>query len=255
MPWWQRPAYDVWVRINRFLTTSYSKSIDQFVCNSINTQERIEKYYKTKATVINPPIEIPSTKTSAVQNSSTIPKSYWLSVNRIVVHKRVELQLEAFAKLPNERLMIVGSYEKGARQFESYKAKLDSMKPTNVEFKYWVPKDELISLYQNAKGFITTSETEDFGMTAVEAMASGLPVIAPNEGGYKETVLDGETGILIDNIASAKIIDAVKHISTELSLNPSLYIEKSRNRAMKYDSNRFIETLKQLILEKHHIEL
>ena len=250
VPWWQKPMYDIWVRINRFLTLSYSRSVDQFVCNSNNTHKRIKKYYKSNAVVINPPIEIPSD----IQKESTA-EPYWISVNRIMVHKRVELQLEAFAKLLNEKLIIVGSYEKGARQFESYKAKLDSMKPNNVEFKYWVPKEELAELYKNAKGFITTSETEDFGMTAVEAMANGLPVIAPNEGGYNETILHNETGILIDEINSDKIVEAVTTISDRLSTDPTAYQEKSRNRARKYDSNRFIDDLRRLILEKHHIAL
>lgn len=250
VPWWQKPIYDIWVRINRYLTLKYSKSVDQFVCNSNNTHERIKKYYKNDAVVVNPPIEIPSD----VQRKSDI-QPYWLSVNRIMVHKRVELQLEAFSKLPSEKLIIVGSYEKGARQFENYKAKLDSMTSENVEFKYWVPKDELEELYRDAKGFITTSETEDFGMTAVEAMANGLPVIAPNEGGYKETILQSETGILIDDINPDKIIDAVTTISDRLSNDPEAYRAKSRERAQKYDSNLFINDLKRLILEKHNIEL
>lgn len=250
IPWWQKPLYDIWVRVNRRLTLSYSKSINQFVCNSKNTAQRIKKYYRCDAVIINPPIEMPTDISRSNTNGS-----YWLAVNRLVVHKRIELQLEAFAKIPHERLIIVGSYEKGARQFETYKEKLDSIKPANVKFKYWVPKKELDELYKNAKGFITTSETEDFGMTAVEAMAYGLPVIAPNEGGYKETVLNGETGVLIDDIDSEKIITSIKAISAKLSLQPDSYKDKSRSHAQKYNSHRFIEDLKRLIFEKHNIEL
>ena len=64
----------------------------------------------------------------------------------------------------------------------------------------WIDYKNLIDLYSNCKGFIATAKDEDFGMSPVEAMASGKPVIAANEGGYRETIIDGVTGKLIDNI-------------------------------------------------------
>ncbi|MCF7864876.1 MAG: glycosyltransferase, partial [Candidatus Pacebacteria bacterium] len=213
---WKKLSYDVWVWFNRKLTLRYAKHIDTITCNSVNTKDRIKKYYKREAMVVNPPVYTndyshrsvnPETPTNSLQNTK-----YWLSVNRLFANKRIEIQLEAFRNMPDQKLIIVGSYEKGAQQFESYKKKLEDNCPSNVVIQNWVSREELIDLYTNCTGFITTSLKEDFGLTAVEALASGKPVIAPNEGGYKETIVDGVHGVLIDEIDADKVINAVTSI-------------------------------------------
>lgn len=234
---WKKPIYDIWVWFNRKLTLSYAKHVDVWVCNSKNTQNRIRKYYKQDAIVINPPIH---TSDYSYENN----KNYWLSVNRLVTHKRIDIQVKAFSKLPNEKLIIVGSYEKGVEQFESYKKYIDDIKTDNVEIINWVDSKELINLYNNCKGFITTARDEDFGMSAVEAMASGKPVIAPNEGGYKESVINNKTGILIDDINEDKLVEAIKIIDHELSGNENKYKDACLNQAKKFDVSEFIKKIK-----------
>ena len=240
LSWWKKPIFDIWVWLNRKLSLRYSKSVNIWVCNSENTKTRIKKFYKKDAVVINPPIKIPSNPTSTTKN-------YWLSVNRLITHKRIELQMEAFAKLPNEKLIIVGSYEKGARQFESYKKYIESIQPDNVEIIHWADQATLDKLYSGCKGFITTAKDEDFGMTPVEAMAHGKPVIAPNEGGYKESIVDGETGILIDEINTEKLVESIKKISLELEHNPSKYKDACLARASKYSTAEFMRKIKSAI--------
>ncbi len=237
---WQRPLYDIWVYINRKYTLKYSRKIDTFVCNSINTKDRLTKYYGIDAEVIHPPVY---TKEYTHGES----KGYWLSVNRIIRHKRIEIQMKAFSKLPNEKLIIVGSYERGAKQFEGYKSEIEKLKPNNVEIINWADKDKLIDLYAKCKGVITTSMNEDFGMTVIEAMASGKPVIAPREGGYKETIHNGDNGILIDDINEDKLISAIKTIEDELSKKPLSYKEKCADRSREFDTDIFMQKIRNKI--------
>ena len=84
-------------------------------------------------------------------------------------------------------------------------------------------------------------------MTLVETMASGKPVIAANEGGYKETVIDGETGKLIDNINSDKLIKVIKETGKELDKNPKKYKNACIKQAKKFDTKVFIRKIKEQI--------
>lgn len=236
LSWWKRPLYEVWVWFNRKLTLNYAGHVDGWVCNSKNTQDRIKKFYNKDAEIIYPPVD--------TSKFYYLPaKNYWLSVNRLITHKRIELQLKAFSKLPGEKLIIVGSYEKGARQFESYKKYIENLKTDNVEIINWASDEQLVKLYAECKGFITTAKDEDFGMTPVEAMASGKPVIAPDEGGYNETVVNGKTGILLDDVNPGKLIDAIKQISKEIHNNPEKYKTICQNRAKLFDKYIFVERI------------
>ena len=114
----------------------------------------------------------------------------------------------------------------------------------------WISEKELIDLYANCKGFLTTSIDEDFGMTPVEAMAAGKPAIAPNEGGYKETIINEETGILINDINENKLAQAVKNLGKKINKNPLKYKTVCQNRAKNFDVEIFIKKIKEKIKEK-----
>ncbi len=236
----KRPLFEIWVLANRYLTKKYSKHINIWVCNSKNTKERVKKYYKKNALVINPPI---NTKNFYYQKNG----DFWLSVNRLSEAKRIDIQLKAFSGLPKEKLIIVGSYEKGVKHFEKEKKYLESIIPQNAEIKSWVNQKELTELYANCKGFIATSKDEDFGMNVCEALASGKPVIAPNEGGYKETIINDKTGILIDNINEQKLIEAIKKLNIEIKQNPLKFKKNCQERAKKFDTEIFIKKIKEQI--------
>lgn len=233
VPFPLRRIFDIWVGYNRYLNKKYIGYVDKIVCNSRNTQKRIKKYLHKDAIVINPPIE--TSKFHYKKNGD-----YWLSVNRLLVHKRVELQMKVFSKLPKEKLIIVGSYEQ-ARHFQKYATYIKKIKPKNIEILSWVDNKELIELYANCKGLITTARDEDFGMTVVEAMASGKPVIAPKEGGHKETIADGVTGRLIDNIDVYRLIGAIN----EIGENPESYKKECLKQAKKFDTEVFIKRIKE----------
>lgn len=234
VPFRSRFIFDLWVFYNRYLNRRYVKYVEKLVCNSENTRKRIKKYLNRDAKVINPPIEVSKFKYKKTGG-------FWLSVNRLLAMKRVDIQIEAFKRLPKEKLVIVGSYEK-ASHFQKYANHLKKIRPQNVEIKSWIGFQELINLYSECKGFITTSKDEDFGMAPIEAMASGKPVIAPNEGGYKETILNGKTGILIDNIDENKLMKAIKKIK-----DPKKYRMACLKQAKKFSTKSFIKKMRKEI--------
>ncbi len=230
-----RGIFDLWVKYNRHLNKKYVEQVDHLVCNSNNTKNRLKKFLNKEARVINPPIE--TSKLYYKKNGD-----FWLSVNRLLPPKRVEIQIKAFKKMKDEKLIIVGSYEQ-SRNFLKYTSYLKRIEPKNVEIRSWVDNKELIELYANCKGFIATAMDEDFGMTPIEAMASGKPVIAANEGGYKESVISGKTGVLIDNINEEKLIKAVK----EIGKNPEKYKNACIKKAKEFDTKIFIKKIKEEI--------
>jgi glycosyltransferase involved in cell wall biosynthesis len=238
-----RLLFDIWTLFHRKLNKKYLRHVGKIVCNSDITRKRIIKYLHNNAKVIYPPIE---TKNFAYGDN----KGFWLSVNRLLPPKRVEMQLKAFKKLPKDKLIIVGSYEKSCDHFEEYLSYLNKIKPNNVEILHWVDYKKVIELYGNCKAFITTPIEEDFGMTAIEAMASGKPVIAPDSGGYKESVIDRETGLLIKDIDENKLVAAIKKISNDLKKNPDKYRETCINQAKKFDTSIFIKKIKENLNER-----
>lgn len=239
MDWWQRPLFKIWSVTNRFINKNEIKHVGKMACNSKNTQKRVKKYLNSHATVVHPPVD---TEKYSYKKSG----DYWLSVNRLYYHKRVKMQVEAFSKMPDKKLIIVGCYE-DAEHFKEYaKEVMDLQKDfDNIKILSWISSEKLLDLYANCRGFVATAMDEDFGLTPVESMASGKPVIASNEGGYKETVVNGKTGILIDDINSDKLIKAVKEV--DKNIKKGIYKEKCIERAKQFDTGVFVKKLMDMI--------
>ncbi len=232
---YEKPIFYLYANLHKKWGEKYIKHTNKIISNSQNVKKRIKKYFKRNSTTIFPPIETNKLKFSK-------PKNYYLSVNRIYPHKRIEMQIKAFKKIPNENLTIIGGIASGDRT-EKYQKKILKNLPKNINLLGNIDEKQLIKLYSECKGFLTTSKDEDFGMNVVEAMASGKPVIAPNEGGYKESIINNKTGILIDNINEDKIIKAIKIINK----NPIKYKNACINQAKKFDTKKFIKKIKQEI--------
>jgi len=243
MPFWKRPIFNIWANYNIKSNKKYVKNINLIVSISKIVQLRVKYYFNRDSEIISPPID-------TINYEYKKNGNYWLSVNRLINHKRVEIQLKAFEKLPLEKLIIVGSYE-GASYFQKYANHIKKIKPKNVEIKNWIDSYELKELYSNCKGFITTSLNEDFGLTPVEAMASGKPIIAPNEGGYKETVINGKTGVLIDDINVDKLKDAIEKLSDELKSkkNQQHFKTECQKQAKKFNKEIFMKKINEKLEE------
>lgn len=225
--------FDFYVKFHRHLNKWFVKHTGFIVCNSNNTQRRTIRYLARDSLLIYPPVEVEKIKYESTGD-------YWLSVNRLCSHKQIELQIEAFKMLKHEKLIIVGSYGKSIAD-KAYLKKIMNIKPDNVVIKSFVTEEEKEHLYANCKAFITTSLDEDFGMNAVEAMAAGKPVVAVNEGGYKESVIDGETGFLT-NPDTDSIVEGIKKIE-----NPLDFRKNCEKQAVKFSRERFTEEIKQVV--------
>jgi glycosyltransferase involved in cell wall biosynthesis len=145
--------------------------VDQFVANSENVRRRIARAYRREAQVIPPPV--------AVETFYAKPsEGYYLIVSELVAYKRLNTVVRVFAR-NGRKLKIVG----GGPEFKA----LQRAAAPNIEFCGRVDDQELRELYARCRAFLMPGE-EDFGITAVEALASGKPVIALGQGGALETV-------------------------------------------------------------------
>ncbi len=169
--------------------------VDFFIANSETVRHRIKRFYGRDSVVIHPPVSIEKFKISKE------PKRYFLIGGRLVPYKRYDIVIEAFNKL-GRPLKIFGD---GPQMKE-----LQKLAKPNIEFLGRVSDEKRSELFENAIGFIHPQE-EDFGITPVESMAAGTPVIAYAKGGATETVIDGKTGILFDKQCWEEIADTVFH--------------------------------------------
>jgi glycosyltransferase involved in cell wall biosynthesis len=211
----------------RKLDYEEAQTVDVYLANSKTVQDRIKKYYHRDSTIIYPPIDTdPLTK---LQRSH---KDYYLMVGRQVAYKRLDLAVDAFNAL-GLKLKVVGEGEEISRQQPRAKS--------NIEFTGWLSDRERNKLFAGARAFIWPQE-EDFGITAVEAMAAGCPVIAFNKGGAREYVTEGVTGALFDQQTPAALVEAIRRFEV-MSLDESAI----RNRALEFDSRVFRSKLADFV--------
>lgn len=200
--------------------------VDIFVANSETVRQRIQKYYGKESIVVHPPV---STSQFSI---STAPKSAFLIGGRLVSYKRYDLVVQAFTRL-GIPLIVFGN---GPEE-----AKLRSMAGPNVTLVGRVTDDERARLFANALAFIHPHE-EDFGITAVESMAAGRPVIAFKKGGALETVIEGVTGTFFQEQTWEALADTVLHFDEHL-YNPAVI----RAHAEQFSVERFRKTMHDLV--------
>ena len=237
-----RPFFKLWIALHEPISRYFSSHIQNITTISRNVQGRIKKYYGRDSIVVYPAIDV----------SRYIYKrsgDFWLSVNRLYPEKRIELQINAFRQMPDEKLVIVGGYSSGDHA-SKYASKIVENLPENVELLGSITEEELQELYATCKGHITTALDEDFGMTPVEAMASGKPTVAVREGGYLETIIDGSTGVLVE-ANEKEIINGVKLISR----NPEKYKNACMERAQDFDTGEFIKQMSAIIRSFQNINV
>jgi glycosyltransferase involved in cell wall biosynthesis len=205
--------------------------VDEILTNSSTVQTRITKYYRRESAVVYPPVPTARYHTKEFGD-------FWLSVNRLYPEKRVELQVEAFKSLPDEHLLIVGGYTSRDKLLAYHR--LFSDLPSNVKVLGNIPERDLIELYATCKGVVHTPIDEDFGLVPIEAQASGKAVVGVNEGGLRETVINGRTGYLVDPHP-----ESLKRAIQLVSEEPQRYEKACKKNASRFDEHIFIESMRQ----------
>ena len=231
-----RQLFRIWVYSHRFFDQRSLRQVDRIIAISGNVQNRILKYHKRRAEVIYPPVVTSLYRCSEYGN-------FWLSVNRLYPEKRIELQIEAFRQVPDEHLVIVGGYSEGDHA-AIYAEKIRHDLPPNVTFIGEVTGNEIVDLYARCKAHICTALDEDFGLTPLEAMASGKAVVAVDEGGYRETVTE-KTGVLVPPSVDS-LVKAIRFVAQ----NPERYRDACLARAGEFDLAVFSALVKAAVQEK-----
>ncbi|KKP72283.1 MAG: Glycosyl transferase group 1 [Candidatus Roizmanbacteria bacterium GW2011_GWA2_35_19] len=228
--------------VNHFLRIwdfESSQRPDYLIANSIETQKRIEKFYRRDSTVIYPPVNV---HPQGVQKQNGHPKGdYFLTVSRLAKAKHIDVLIKA-ANILKFNLKIVGSGRDSER--------LREVAVPTVEFLGNTTDKEFKKVFSHARAFLFAARDEEFGIAPVEAMGYGIPVIAFNSGGVPEYVKNGVNGYLFDELDENSLIYQVKKLE---SLKETEYLKmrkEARKTAERFTEEKFEKNIKDFI--KNH---
>ena len=220
------------VLYNTFYQPLYENAIrkmDVILADSKNVQNRIQKFLGLESTVLYPPCDVDKFNWMGQED-------YYLSTARLTSYKRVDIIIQAFIKLPQKRIIIAstGPDEKRLKQLaEGF---------DNIQFTGDINDNELKNLIGNAIATIYIPIDEDFGISPVESMAAGKPVIGSGEGGLLETVIHGETGWLSSpNISVEELVQMLDAANPKLARSMRFSCEK---QATGFRTELFINKIK-----------
>ena len=201
---------------------------DRILANSEFVARRIRKYYGREARVVPPPVET---------NRFSISKKrgdYFLMVGRLIAYKRFDIAVRAFTRL-GLPLRIAGRGPELAR--------LRKLAGPNIEFLGRVPDEELARYYAECRAFVFPQE-EDFGIVAMEALASGRPVIAYRGGDIEERIEEGVSGVFFDEQTPEAIMDAVSRF-----MDDDYDSDRIREKALPFDKEAFKRIIREYVEE------
>lgn len=214
-----------------------AERVDYFIANSLTTKEKIKKYYKREAQVIYPPVETEEIASKGKFSTKDQGGDYYLIVSRLSRYKKIDIAVEAFNKL-GWKLIIIGEGPEEKR--------LKKLAGTKIKILGYQRREQVIKHYNNCKGYILPGE-EDFGISAVEAMAAGKPVLALRKGGALETVEEGITGEFFDS----PVVEVLAQGAYRLDKASKNYDpEAIKNQAAKFSKERFQKEILAFVEEK-----
>lgn len=229
---WGRPLLKIFNEYYRPIYEDALSRMDVVVTNSQNVRTRIKKYLGLDSEVVYPPCDIKKFKCRGQQD-------YYLSTARLDPLKRVDMVVRAFLKMPDKNLVVVSGGPDATR------IKRLAEKARNIKFRGLVDETQLVQLMGNCIATIYIPKDEDFGMSPVESMAAGKPVLGVSEGGLLETIVHEQTGYLTP--ANPEIEDVIKGIRF-LDKKKSLSLrEGCIKQAKKFDQNIFLDRMREYI--------
>ena len=213
---------------------------DYILTNSATTKARINKFYRRNAHIIYPPVELDHKPNKDLNN---LKKPYYIAVGRLAKYKNFEVLINAF-NLLNIDLVIVGT--------GSEEKRLKKLAGENISFVGQAPEELKHSLIEGALGLINPVVDEDFGIVPVEAMAHGTPVLGHRSGGHLETVIEGKTGMFIDDLSVESLVKTVRDFDNDVRANKydKGYIKRSAER---FSKERFQKEFYDFVMEKWQI--
>ncbi len=239
LSWPKRVAARVFLHYIRMWDLSTVSRVDVFLANSRFVARRIQKLYGRTAEVIYPPVHVEEFPLV------TDKEPYFVAASRFVPYKRMDLIVQAFAEMPDLKLVVVGDGD----QFKRVKKLARGAK--NIEFLGYQPRESLKTILGKARAFVFAA-IEDFGILPVEAQACGTPVIAYGKGGVLETVVEGETGLFYYEQSPKGLQEAVRRfLKMEDRFDPLTI----RKHAEQFSTPRFKERYRKAVeraLEQVH---
>nr|BAQ02768.1 glycosyltransferase [Klebsiella pneumoniae]BAT24188.1 glycosyl transferase [Klebsiella pneumoniae subsp. pneumoniae] len=213
-----------------------ANGVDHFIANSQFISRRIKKVYNRESTVIYPPVDVERFTLNDKK------EDYYFTASRMVPYKRIDLIVEAFSKMPEKKLIVIGD--------GSEIGKVKSKASKNVEILGYQPNHIMLEHMQNAKAFVFAAE-EDFGITPVEAQACGTPVIAFGKGGSLETIrplgVDNPTGLFFSEQTIESIISQVNAFERNVEIFEPV---NCRLNSLRFSSLRFKNEMDNFINDK-----
>jgi glycosyltransferase involved in cell wall biosynthesis len=203
-----------------------TSAIPQLATSCRNMADEIQKVYGRASTILYPPVELPA---EVPDREGT---DYYLSVSRLISHKRVDLAVKACVQT-GRKLVVVGDGPE--------RAMLDQMAGEGISFAGRVNDEQLRDLYRGAKGLIFPSY-EDYGIVPLEAQAWGVPVIAYGKGGSLETVQEGVSGIFFERQEVDSLVDALNRFEAA-SFDP----QQIRRWVSRFDVDGFVRGLQKFV--------
>ena len=227
-----RPLLKLLIETYRESYLEALRAMDLVVTNSNHVRRRLFELTGVDSSVIYPPI-------ATRQFCFTGQSGYYLSVARLEPAKRVDRIIRAFLSMPDLQLIVTS----GGSEFERLKAIANGA--PNIHFTHWVSDSTLAYLMGQAIATLYIPEDEDFGMSAVESMSAGKPVIGVNEGGLAETVIDCKTGFLLEaDPTTESIQDAIKKMTPKVAMSMQYACQ---HRAAEFSTERFLEGFQRLL--------
>lgn len=209
--------------------TSAASRVHEFAAISHGIAGRIQSAYQRESRVIYPPVEVDRFSANGQRGD------YFVTLSRLVPHKRIDLVIEAFShlKLP---LKIIGDGPQ--------RKSLQRQAASNIEFLGYQSEEAVAHLLGSARGFVCAAE-EDFGIAIVEAQAAGCPVIAYRGGGALETVIEGETGLFFSEQSAESLHEAIQRFQDSTQC---FRIDSMLDNAQRFSKARFQRSFEEYLV-------